>query len=103
MFTNKNYGKVVAAILLAFTMIGCGGGSNESKEMKELSKDGKIKCGFISRVDTLKHVAYYEFSVGNDIYTGHFEYTDKNIAQKDALVEVVYLPKNPNVNRRLDW
>ena len=88
--------RIVCIILWAFIV--CRVGKNESENVI-LYKQGQTTQAFVYRRTSKgrRGVSLYEFQISGLRYTGH----DKDSAVGDS-IEIVYLPKDPKINRNAE-
>lgn len=93
---------VAAIVAAATTLSGCQ--SQESKITEELAHKGQLRCAYVYEIDSVENVVKYKFSIDNNTY--HGEFSPKEGASKfttEDRVNVVYLKRDPKINRRLNW
>lgn len=92
--------KTVCVILFMMAMVAC---STKSAEYKELSKNGKVHEAQIVDIDSVEGVCTYRLIVDDKEFYGHCQQRtgDKTPFLKDQIILVVYLERNPSINRRL--
>lgn len=80
--------------------------NSKSPEYKELEKSGKVHDAQIIAIDSVKGECTYHFFLcgkhgENMEYKGTCKQRDDNRFVKDQLILIVYLERDPSINRRL--
>ncbi|MCQ2191870.1 MAG: hypothetical protein MJZ23_03270 [Paludibacteraceae bacterium] len=91
-----------SSLFLGLFLCACSG-VTQSPEYKELKKSGLVHDAVIMEVDSVKGECTYEFSVNEKVYHGKCKQVTEagDSLRFKQFILVVYLDRDPNINRRL--
>lgn len=95
-----NVKTVAASAFMACALVACNG---HSPEYNELAKNGVVREAQIYEIDSADNVCKYRLVVGEKEYYGHCKQRSGSLKpfEKDEVILVVYLQRDPSINRRL--